>query len=461
MAQRISFLSSTLAYSLGIFGSKVVLFALVPIYSFFLNKDELGEYDLVLISITLLTPLITIQLADAVYRHMLTEEERDAKKIIVSSGLKVVLMGYGAFLVLALGINFFFEYESILEFLLLQLSSCLFIFFQQLTRGLGKNKLYAYMGLLSAVFVIAFSAIYLIYFESGIKGILLALFFAQSLAVILVVLFGRIYQYIGLGTYSKVMAKELISYSWPLLPNAISWWLIDLGNRFIILFFLSEAFNGIYAIAARYAGIIALFNSIFILTWQDYTISDKEEEAQSTENASKIFNQFMVFELSAIIVLTSIAKYIIFYTTDEKFHEASNYLPILFLSAGFSAFCAYYGAFYLKNKNTIGVFITTIAGGVVNVIISMSFIKFFGLYAVAIGSLCGFATTLVMRMNHFKIRINYKMLGICLVVYFFVLYIQYLDFLYLSLGIMFFSVILFLFLNKNLFLFLKSKITRS
>lgn len=455
--QKSYFLKSSFFYSIGIFGSKVVLFVLVPFYSFFLTKEELGEYDLLLVSITFLTPLITIQLSDAVYRFLLQEKD---KSQIISTGLKLLLLGFLGFLLIAIIVNYFIHYHYFVEFMFLQLSSCLFIFFQQIIRGLKKNKLYAFMGTANALLVISLSVSFLVFFKMKLQGIILALFIAQIISVVTVVVIGKIYKEISFIVYYGNTAKNLIVYSWPLLPNAISWWLIDLGNRYIILFFLSQEYNGIYAIAARYAGIIALVNSVFILSWQDFTISDNQKDRIGIKKASQIFNQFIAFEMASIIVLTALAKYLIQLTTDLEYHGASNYLPILLFSAGLSAFCAFYGAFYLKSKDTIGVFTTTLIGGLINMVISIVLIDYLGLYGVAIGSLLGFAITLIFRMNKFKLKVNYKLFSICIITYFGVLMLQYIDSNFLMIFLILFSLIFFFMVNRrviNSFIFKTDK----
>lgn len=461
MIKKISFLKSTVLYFVGVFGSKVVLFILLPLYSFYLSKEELGEFDLILVSVTLFTPLVTIQLADSVYRHLLDTTNISTQKIIISTALKVILIGLVIFTILLKLLNFFFEYNGYLAFILVLFSSCFYVFFQQVIRGLGHNKWYAIMGLVNTILTISLSAIFVIVLDKSVAGILIAFFISQMASVFLILYFKKLYKFTSLNRFDKQIAKKLIKYSWPLLPNSISWWLIDLGNRYIILFFLNEEYNGIYAISARYAGIITLFNSIFLLTWQDYAISDIDSNTNnSVENASKMFNKFMVFELTAIIVLSSMASYIVEFTTDAQFHEASNYLPILLLSAGASSFCAFYGALYLKAKDTFKVFTSTIIGGIVNVVFSVLFINNLGLYSVAIGSLIGFSTTLIIRSNHYKLNINYKIFTFCLLFYCLVLLFRYfvnLDNFY-SVLVVILCVILFLVLNRKQLILLKGKI---
>ena len=101
-------ISKLFYYAIGTFGSKVIYFLLVPFYSFFLSKSELGFYDLILASLTIITPIITIQVSDAVYRELhdpVNETLKSAKAF--SSGLSVVLIGILIFAFAAFFINKF------------------------------------------------------------------------------------------------------------------------------------------------------------------------------------------------------------------------------------------------------------------------------------------------------------------------------------------------------------------
>lgn len=456
-----SFIRSTFIYSIGVFGSKVILFALVPIYSFFLSREELGEYDLVLVSVTLITPLITIQVADGVYRFLLqAEKERQKANVLITGGL-TVLGGILLFSLLGSLLNQFIRYDNFDIYLLVQGASCLFIFIQQASRGLGKNTLYALMGVCNAVLVILLSAYFLLVAETGVRGLLIALATAQFLAILLVLSFSSIPGLVRSGSFVWALQRDLLKYSWPLLPNAISWWLIDLGNRYIIFFFLGDEFNGIYAIAARYSGIIALVNSIFILTWQDRAIANAGTVKEKKNEVQKIFTRFFKFELSIILVLAAAAHFLVEWTTDPAFHEAALYLPILLMAAGLSAFCAYFGALYLRDKNTLRIFTTTLTGGVVNMVFSILFIHKLGLYAVAVGSVAGFLLTFLLRFRTYPQKVPVGILILFLAVFLTSLYTQHELADEWKWGMFIFTGLIFMLINKELFLSLKSKISTS
>ncbi|GIS21231.1 MAG: hypothetical protein CM15mP121_0830 [Bacteroidota bacterium] len=123
-------------YAVGTFGSKVIYFLLVPFYSFFLSKSELGFYDLILASLTILTPIITIQVSDAVYRELhdpANENLKSAKAF--SSGLSVVFIGILIFAFAAFFINKFLP-KNFYELILIQSSFTLYVFFNKVCEDL-------------------------------------------------------------------------------------------------------------------------------------------------------------------------------------------------------------------------------------------------------------------------------------------------------------------------------------
>ena len=244
-------ISKLFYYAIGTFGSKVIYFLLVPFYSFFLSKSELGFYDLILASLTIITPIITIQVSDAVYRELhdpVNETLKSAKAF--SSGLSVVFIGILIFAFAAFFINKFFANKNFYELILIQSSFTLYVFFQQSLRGLALNREYALMGTMNAFLLISFS-LGLIYFSTiELSNIVLAIACAQSISLTYAVYKINFFKLFNIKNISKTKIKELLNYSFPLLPNTLSWWLIDLGSRYIILLFIGIEENGLYAIAA-------------------------------------------------------------------------------------------------------------------------------------------------------------------------------------------------------------------
>ena len=447
-------------YAVGTFGSKVIYFLLVPFYSFFLSKSELGFYDIILASLTIITPIITIQVSDAVYRELHDPAKQSLKSAnAFSSGLSVIFFGLLIFVFIAFIFNNLFANKIFYELVLIQSSFTLYIFFQQSLRGLSLNKEYALMGTMNAFLLILFSII-LVYFSAiELRNIVLSISCAQFISIIFAIYKIKFFKFFQIKNISRAKVYELLSYSFPLLPNTLSWWLIDLGSRYIILLFIGIEENGLCAVAARYAGIIALVNSIFILSWQDYVINSKSKISLNTNYFSSYLNFFIAFQIGLVILLTSFSNELIYFTTPADFHNAAKYLPILLISSAFASFCGFYGAFYLKEKRTKKIFTTTLIGSIINIAFCIALINYLGLYAVAVASFVGFLITFLLRSRDFELKVDVKNFAFLLLGYILVFYItQFTESTNLRLIFIAVALISFILININIYqkLFLKN-----
>ncbi len=70
------FFSNAIVYVLGTFGSKLLSFLLIPFFSFYLTKEELGTYDLIITTLFLLVPFASMKIMDASYRWLMDEKKR-------------------------------------------------------------------------------------------------------------------------------------------------------------------------------------------------------------------------------------------------------------------------------------------------------------------------------------------------------------------------------------------------
>lgn len=66
-------MTGTGIYAVGTFGTKILMFLLAPLYTYYLIPSEMGTYDVLLTTIGLLIPIISLQISDAVYRWIIRE----------------------------------------------------------------------------------------------------------------------------------------------------------------------------------------------------------------------------------------------------------------------------------------------------------------------------------------------------------------------------------------------------
>ena len=72
-------IKGTLIYAIGNLGTKIISFLIVPLYTYFILPADMGDYDIVITTVSLLTPLITMRISDAAYRWMLHKIDKDYK----------------------------------------------------------------------------------------------------------------------------------------------------------------------------------------------------------------------------------------------------------------------------------------------------------------------------------------------------------------------------------------------
>ena len=72
---------------------KTLLIIVQLLYSYYLNKTEFGNYDLIITTITLAVPIVGFQFSDAIFRWLINhEKENNDKSTIISNGLFILLI---------------------------------------------------------------------------------------------------------------------------------------------------------------------------------------------------------------------------------------------------------------------------------------------------------------------------------------------------------------------------------
>ena len=73
--------SNTIVLTLGQLSSKLLGFLLIPLYTAILTASEYGTYDLVITTVALLTPILTMVITEAVLRFCV-DKKYDKRQIL-------------------------------------------------------------------------------------------------------------------------------------------------------------------------------------------------------------------------------------------------------------------------------------------------------------------------------------------------------------------------------------------
>lgn len=409
----------TLIYSIGSFGSKILTFLLIPFYTFFLNKKDLGEYDLLITSVSLFVPLVSLQLSDATYRWLLENKDRDNIEKIVTNSIVGYIFSFILFSLCFFVFSIYYPIDHSIYFLTLLFLSGLLPFFQSILRGCGDTKGFAKNGVLTSFLIVLFNLVFVYFFKLKIEGVLISSILAYSISCILLGINLRIMHTIKIQAVEYKYFREMLKYSLPLIPNLMSWWLIGSASKYIILHFLGQDSNGLYAISSRFPSMLVIINTVLILPIQDGILKKDASLGEYT----KVLENFFKLEFYLIVCLIVLAPIITKFMVSPDFYESWKYMGFLFIGVGFNTLGALLGMYFQKNLQTYKITYTTLLGAFVSIVLSFFLVKNLGLWGISLSYMFGFLIMFTLRYlytrNVFKLNFNiYYIFGAFFILFF-------------------------------------------
>lgn len=395
-------LKNTGIIAIGQLSSKLFTFLLLPVYTSLLLPDDYGTIDVLQTFISLALYVITLQLECAVFRYIIeNRDDIEDQKGYVSSGLMAVgIMLLLSILAIAV-LNVFIKIPFIELFVLSLFSQSLYFYFSNMARGLGKNFDYAITSFIVTFSSLVTNIVLIVVFKQGAYSILVALILSNIIGSVYYFFKLKIWKYISQNYYSKDKLKTMLSYSLPLIPNAVSWWIANTSDRIIILLFIGASANGIYAAANKIPTIYTTLFSVFNVAWTE-SVSLAMKDRDRSEYIDKMMNQsfrfFSFLDLGIIVCMSLFFNLLI----GEQYEESYIHIYILLIAIFVNSLCSLQGGILGGLKNTKAIGWTTAVGAVVNLLFNVCFVKFIGLYAASLSTLVSYVVIYYCR----KIAVN-------------------------------------------------------
>lgn len=404
-------LKNTIIVALGQIGSKFSVFLLLPLYTSYLSTVEYGTVDLLNTYISLLLPIVFLQMEQAIFRFLIDNRNNEKEKsILISTVLLTVLMQTVLLIILFLIVGKFIVNQYKHFFVANVIASMFSSLLLQTSRGLGDNFTYSLGSIVSGVGTIILNILFIVFFEWGAYGMLSATFIANLLCAIFVFLKLDIPKLFSFKAWNKTTLKSLWRYSIPLVPNALSWWIISASDRTIVSHFLGVGINGIYSASNKFSGIIVTLFSIFNMTWTEsasMSINDKDSSSYFTNIINTSIKLFSTICLLFIAIMPFVFSLLI---TGESFSGAYYQIPILIIATLFNIVVSLFGSIYVALKKSSEIAKTSIYSAIINISLNLLFIRFIGLYAASLSTLISYFSMTIYRyfdiQKYIKVRID-------------------------------------------------------
>ena len=131
------FITNTFWLTAGKFGTSLIAFLLVPLYTRYLNPAEFGFVDLFVVTIVFCVPIITCQTGDAIQSFLL-KKEKDVKVVFTNSILIFISVWLFSWLFYQFVVEVFKESTLLFYFLILLQGASNLLF--NLNKGIDRLK---------------------------------------------------------------------------------------------------------------------------------------------------------------------------------------------------------------------------------------------------------------------------------------------------------------------------------
>ena len=409
--------------------TQLISFFLLPLYTSYLATKEYGTVDLIQTYVTLLVPIITLELEMSIFRFLIDSRKsvKETNKLI-SNNFFILGISLSIFSILYIIVSSFvtipYRWLILVDIIVCVLSGN----FLQVARGFGKTLDYAISCILTGLTTVISNIILICFVHMQAEGMIISMALANFIC--------SLYLFIRLKLYSKInfkivdfkQIKEMYKYSLPLIPNGISWWIVNVSDRSIISIVLGASANGLYAISNKFPTIISSLTGVFNLSWSESAalhINSSDRDEFFSDITNTILRLFMALGVGMLACMPFVFPILI----DVKYNDAYNYIPFLVLGTVFNVAICLYSQVYLAKKLSKQVASTAIVGAIINILINVIFIKQIGLYAAAISTMISYFVMMVYRhfdlKKYVNVKIEKKLIIESIIIYAFTLLIYY------------------------------------
>lgn len=395
------------------FATKMIGFFLVPLYTNILSTEEYGGYDLIHTTISLLVPMLTFNILDAVLRFSL-DQKADNEKSVANIGLRYVIQGT-IFVTIFIIFNYYFHFFTIFDrypvfFVLMFFSNAFTGYIVAYARGTDHIMGLSISSVISSFITISLNILFLAYFKLGLNGFFIANIVGPMFQSAYLVYVTKLWKNISLQNSFDETRTKMVKYSAPLIANSISWWVNSSSDRYIVTLFCGVTVNGVYAVASKIPSILNIAQTIFNQAWtlsavKDYDADDKSGFFSNTYNT---YNCIMVLVCSIIICFDKVLALFLY---KKDFYLGWKYAPFLVIAIVFGAMSGFLGGLLAANKDSKEFAKSTSIGAILNVLLNFVFTPIIGALGAAIATTISYMVVWFLRLRitrkTISLRINY------------------------------------------------------
>ena len=384
---------------------------LLPILTKTLGAEFYGIWAQIMVTVSLLMPLALLQLEYAMTRFLTAEEDKNKvskgiSSIFVTVMLTASLISLLIFILaepLAVAVfggadaAYFVRISAFLILLttLDQIMIQYFISFRQMKR----YSSFMILQTIGEVLLIG----YLVLSGYGLFGAIVSLLLVR--AFIFIIGFLLVKSEVTLTTPSLSVIKPYLAFSLPLIPFTLSYWMINIGDRYVIGYFLGASEVGIYSASYALGSVVGFFfGPIVIVLLPAITNLYENNKIQELKNHLKYsFKFFMMFAIPSLFGLSILSKSLLRTLTTSEFISGYMIVPIVALGVILFNSSNLFSDVLMLFKRTKVLSVIFGFSATINMVMNLILVPMIGISGAAVATLITFAIhSLILGFISFK-----------------------------------------------------------
>ena len=367
---------------------------LLPLLTKTIGVAGYGIWAQILVTIGLLAPFTILGLTSSAARFL--SAEKDNKK--TAKGIFTVI-----FTVLLLSVFFalilFLFSDSFASILLKDQSASFFIklaaallILEALNQAslesfriFGHIKKYSALTILQTILEIVLVSLWVL-LGFGLFGAIIALLIVRG--IILTLSLRSTISHIGFTAPDFSILRPYLAFCLPILPMGLFEMLINSSDRYVIGFFKGAAAVGVYSATYNVGllGAVFIYPISYILSTTIFKLFDEGKTDKVKLYLSYSLKYFLLLSIPSVFGLTILAKTLLRSLTTPEFVLSNSAFIVLWVSMGAVLYGVQviYGEAVMLQKNTKFFVFAFGIGVVVNLILNIIFVPYFGALAAAI-----------------------------------------------------------------------------
>jgi O-antigen/teichoic acid export membrane protein len=373
---------------------KGIQFLLLPMYTKYLSPEELGISDSITSFTTFLFPILVMAF-DSAFSAFYYEKDEENHSVKVFNTVFFFFMIQSLipiFMTFASGNISQLLFKSVrysvgVKLALFSISLNLwYLPFSLLTRMQNRMRTFAIINVSCSTVMILLNILFVSVFQWGYMAMLASTFIVNILQIFLYILTCRVN--ISKKWTDKRLFRRMLAYALPFIPTTISTWILNMSDRYMLLFIAGKSEVGIYGIGARFVTILSVVISGVATAYTSFAFQNVKDK-KAKEMFSDVVNVIFVFLAGICTTVALFGKEIIELMATRGYQKAYLLLAALMFSQLAYALYTFTGYGIAFEKKSKYYFYSVSLGALVNVLLNVWLLPKMGAEGAALTTLIG------------------------------------------------------------------------